>query len=63
MEPKKAALNVAGIIFLLVAIIHLVRSIFNVQVMIGSFEVPSFYSLIAAAVAFTLSLWMFKSVR
>ena len=63
MEPKKVALNTAGVIFLLVAVIHLVRSVFQVKVIVGNFEVPSFYSLIAAGVAFILSLWMFKSIR
>ena len=63
MESGKAALNVAGVIFLLVSVAHLLRSIFQVKVAIGNFVVPSSYSIAAAVVAFLLSLWMFKSVR
>ncbi|MBI4358805.1 MAG: hypothetical protein HY584_05850 [Candidatus Omnitrophica bacterium] len=63
MDSKKTALNVAGVIFLLVAILHLVRSIFRVSVVIGDFSVPSSYSIVAAVVAFLLSLWMFRSLK
>ena len=63
MDSKKTALNIAGVIFLLVAILHLVRSIFHVSVVVGSFSVPSSYSIVAAVVAFLLSLWMFKSLK
>ena len=63
MDSKKAALNVSGVIFLLVAILHLVRFIFHLRVFIGNFEVSSSYSLILSVAAFLLSLWMFKSIR
>ena len=63
MDSKKAALNVAGIIFLLVSILHLVRAIFKWEVIINHFTVPHSYSIVAAILAFSLSLWMFKSIR
>ncbi len=63
MDSKKAALNVAGVVFLLVSILHLVRVIFGWEVVIAHFTVPHFYSGIAAVIAFSLSLWMFKSVK
>ena len=63
MDSKKTALNVAGTIFLIVAILHLLRVIFKWDVVIAQFTVPHYYSMIGAIVAFSLSLWMFKSVR
>ncbi|MBI4372943.1 MAG: hypothetical protein HY585_04380 [Candidatus Omnitrophica bacterium] len=63
MESKRAALNVAGVIFLLMSVAHVVRFIFRTSVIVGDFTVPHWYSLVAAAVAFLLSLWMFKSLK
>ena len=63
MDSKKRALSVSGSIFLLVAVAHAVRSIFHAKVVIGNFDVPTYYSVIAAVIAFALSLWMFKSMR
>ncbi|MBI3999895.1 MAG: hypothetical protein HY351_04695 [Candidatus Omnitrophica bacterium] len=63
MDFKRRALNVAGIIFLLVSISHLVRLIFKIPVVIGSFTVPVWYSFSGFVVAFLLSLWMFKSIK
>ena len=63
MESKRAALNVAGVVFLLVAILHLVRVIFQWEVVIANFTVPLWFSVLGFIVPFLLSLWMFKSVR
>ena len=63
MDTKRAALNVAGVVFLLVSVLHLIRLIFRVKVMVGNFAVPHWYSGAFAAVAFLLSLWMFRSIR
>ncbi len=63
MNSKQAASNTAGAVFLLVSILHLVRFIFHVNVIVGNFTVPGWYSLVGAAVAFSLSLWIFKSIR
>lgn len=63
MDTKKAALNVAGTVFFLVAVLHLLRFIFHVPVTIGHYAVPSWPSLAMAILAFLLSLWMFKSIR
>ena len=63
MDLKRTAVNVAGVVFLLVAILHLVRFIFRVDVIVGNFAVPHWYSLVGAGVAFLLSLWMFKSIK
>ena len=63
MDSRKAALNVAGTVFLLVAMLHLTRLIFRWDVVVAQFVVPHYFSAIGALVAFSLSLWMFKSVR
>lgn len=63
MDSRKTALNVAGTVFLLVSILHLTRVIFRWEVVIAQFTVPHYYSVIGAIVAFSLSLWMFKSVK
>ena len=63
MDIKKKALNTAGVIFLLAAVLHLMRLIFRWTVAIGDFTVPIWWSAGLAAIAFALALWMFKSVR
>lgn len=63
METKKTALNVAGVVFFLVGVLHLLRLIFKLEVIIANFTVPSWVSIVGFLVAFSLSLWMFKSVR
>ena len=63
MNPKNRVLNVAGVIFLLVSILHLVRFIFKIPVVIGSFTVPTWYSFAGFVIGFLLSLWIFKSIK
>lgn len=55
------AKKIAGVIFLLVAIAHLLRLIFKAKVIIASFIVPMWMSGIAAVVTLLLSIWMLKS--
>lgn len=59
---EKIALLTAGIIFLLVAFLHLMRYFLKLEVRVGSFIVPVWLSLLGFVVAFSLSLWMFKLV-
>lgn len=63
MDTKQAALNVAGVVFFLMALLHLVRLIFHFEVAIAGVQVPLWASLPAGIVLFLLSLWMFKSIR
>lgn len=60
---KNIALKVAGIIFFLVSIMHLLRFLFKVEVVIAGFTVPLFCSLFGFTFALLLSLWMFKSLK
>jgi hypothetical protein len=54
------ALKVAGIIFLLVSIMHLLRFILKIEVIIAGFMVPLWFSIFGFIFALLLSLWMFK---
>jgi len=57
------ALTVAGLIFLVVAIMHLVRLVLRVEVKVGSFAIPWWFSIFGLAFALTLSIWMFYSTK
>ena len=65
--PKKAstkknpALQAAGIVFMLVAVMHILRFVFKVGVVVSGFTIPLWYSLVGFIIAFLLSLWMFRS--
>ena len=63
MGSQKAALNAAGIVFLVIAVLHLLRVIFKWEAIIIGSAVPVWVSIIAFIVFFLLSLWMFKSKR
>lgn len=57
------ALKVAGVLFLLLAIIHGIRLIFRTKVTISNLEVPLWLSAIAVVVALLFSWWMFQSIQ
>lgn len=57
------ALRLAGVIFLLVSLAHLLRLVFRVEVTVGAFTCPLWISAVGAAVLFVLALWMFKASR
>ena len=57
------ALTAAGLIFLVVAIMHLVRLILRVEVRVGNFTIPWWFSIFGLAFALALSIWMFYSTK
>lgn len=57
----RAPLITAGIIFLLVAIGHLLRIIYHTQIMAGHLVIPMNISYVGLFLAFILSMWMFKA--
>ena len=59
---KDTALKVSGVIFFLVAIIHLLRIILKVEVTVGGMAVPMGASVVGFIVPLLLALWMFKQV-
>lgn len=60
---KDIAVTIAGVVFLAVAVMHLVRLIFKVKVTVGNFVVPLWYSAVGFAVTLLLALWMLKSAK
>lgn len=56
---RKLPLVVAGIIFTFVAIVHLIRLIYQWEVVIGGAVIPMTASCAGLAVAGLLAIWMF----
>ncbi|MBI2176349.1 hypothetical protein HYU40_03295 [Candidatus Woesearchaeota archaeon] len=48
---KKTFSTIAGVVFAVIAVLHLLRAILGWQAVIGSFEVPMWLSWVAAVVA------------
>lgn len=59
----RIALKTAGIVFLAVSAMHLLRLSLRVKITVGSFSVPLWYSLVGFAAALSLSLFMFSAAR
>jgi hypothetical protein len=60
---QKTALNVSGIIFLVVALLHAWRYLMKVPVNFGQTSIPLELSFAGAVAAFLLALWMFSAAR
>jgi hypothetical protein len=58
---KTIALIIAGVIFLIVSILHLVRLVMKLRVTIGQTEVPINMSIVGLIVGLILSAWMFMA--
>ncbi|MCE0724496.1 MULTISPECIES: hypothetical protein [Legionella] len=56
---KKIALIVAGLIFTLVALIHVLRIIYYWQVTVAGYSIPMSASSVALSVSAILAIWMF----
>ncbi|MBI3575920.1 MAG: hypothetical protein HY083_09760 [Gammaproteobacteria bacterium] len=62
MKPK-IYLMVSGTLFALVALLHLLRIVFNWQAVIGSWTVPMWLSWIGLAVTVTFCTWAYNLAR
>ena len=60
---KDMALKVAGVIFLLMAIMHLLRIILKIEVTIAGIVLPIWGSVFGFVIPLLLSVWMFRSVK
>ncbi len=60
---QKTALNVSGVIFLVVALAHVWRYLLKVPVTFGATRIPLELSFVGAVAGFLLALWMFSSAR
>ena len=59
----KIPLKVAASIFLIVALAHLARNFWGIEILIRGWAVPHSLSWIAAAAGFVLSFWMFRVAK
>ena len=59
-DPKMP-LMVAGIIFSLFALLHVLRLVMGWGLIIGTFSVPLWWSGVGLIIAALLAFWMFKS--
>lgn len=60
---KDTALLVAGLIFALVTIAHVLRLYFQLDINVSGTEIPQWVSISGAAVAGLLTVWMFLARR
>lgn len=60
---KDTALKVAGVIFGLLALIHLLRLILGWDFIVAGYMFPMFVSAIGFIVTLGLSIWMFSASR
>ena len=55
------ALIVAGIIFGIVALVHLARLYFKFEMMVAGKMIPMWASVVGFVISFVLTLWMFMA--
>ena len=60
---KNLPLIVAGIIFTLVALIHLLRIIYHWEIIISGYVIPMSASIIALIITAIVALWMFLAAK
>lgn len=60
---KNVALTIAGIIFLLVALLHLLRVVTGFEIVIGGKTIPLWPSIGGLIVGGLLAIWMFLAAR
>ena len=60
---KNQSLLIAAIIFGVIGVLHLLRSILGWEAVIGNFNIPLYFSYIAVIVAFYLSFSMYKASK
>lgn len=60
---EKIALLTAGIIFLVVSILHGLRFLSRIEVRIGNYVMPIWLSALGFIFSLLLSLWMFSLIK
>ena len=58
---EKTALKVSGVVFLVVAVLHVVRIAMKLPVIVGHSHIPLRASAVAAVLTLALAVWMFKA--
>ena len=59
---KDTALMVAGVVFALVAFVHILRLTFKFELKIAGKKIPLWANWVGLAVAGGLSVWMFSAI-
>ncbi len=57
------ALRLTAVIFLLVSFFHLLRLILKIEVIIGSFVLPMWSSVVGFLVMFMLAIWVLSVLK
>lgn len=60
LNSTYVALVVSGVIFGLIALMHLLRLAYSAKVTIGSRSIPMWVSVLGFVIPLVLSLWMFR---
>jgi len=60
---KDLALLIAGVIFIIVSLLHLVRMIFKLEVKMGGFTMPQWVSIFGFVAPMLFALWIFSLLR
>ena len=60
MTNQRFGLRIAGLIFALIAIVHVIRLIVGLQIQIGAQTIPMWPSVVAAVVFGVLGLWFWR---
>jgi len=63
MLNKNNALITAGVIFAIVAVLHLSRLATKFQVVVGGYEIPIWANVGGSLVAGLLAIWMFAAAK
>ncbi len=59
---ERYALTVAGIVFAIVALVHLSRLYFKFPLIIGTTEMPIWVNILGLIISAALSFWMFYTL-
>lgn len=62
MKKSTLPFQVAGIIFIVIAILHLLRVVLNVSVTVAGRPVPMGFSILATIGPLALAWWIFKNL-
>ncbi|MCX5711717.1 MAG: hypothetical protein NTY47_01425 [Candidatus Omnitrophica bacterium] len=57
-NQKKIALRISGVIFGMVALLHLARLIFRVEIIAGGVNIPMWLSVVGSVIPAVLAMWM-----
>ncbi len=60
---KNTTLRAAGILFLIVALMHMARMIFRIEVLVAGVRVPLMLSAAGFIATLALALWMFAAAN